>query len=80
MIILMRQKMAEEKRCPRCSHMNSVASGSWVEWQVLSISMRDDNFNTFYSVVNVQDSSKLPKTTLKMEVDRALHDMVKNLQ
>ena len=36
MSIVLRQKTANQERCPRCSHLNShvAASRSWIEWQV----------------------------------------------
>jgi hypothetical protein len=42
MSIILRQKASlySTKKCPRCGHSTSVAVGdSWVEWEVLSISI-----------------------------------------
>ena len=37
MSIVMRQRTANQTKCPRCSHMNSqlAADRGWIEWQVL---------------------------------------------
>lgn len=45
MSIVMRQRVADQKKCPRCSHINSrvPTNSDWIEWQVSPNSMRIDN-------------------------------------
>jgi hypothetical protein len=35
--IVMRQRTADEKKCPRCGHINLqvTADSGWIEWQVI---------------------------------------------
>jgi hypothetical protein len=46
MSIVMRQKTANQQKCPRCDHINlQVASrNGWIEWQVSQISLQAGNW------------------------------------
>jgi hypothetical protein len=45
--IVMWQRMADQKMCPRCCHINSqVDVNGWIDWQVVQISTHADNLLT----------------------------------